>query len=276
MNIFAHDDGKRPAKIKTRLTAYNLSIDHANSLESYKAIQANRKVAGVKIFDSIPMGKFKEFVPEDGPIYLETAHIFGNQWNTTDGRRVFDWHEDIFPNKNVKRGHYLEITPEMVAVRKETFKCGYCGHNFHGLHNAGKFCPDCLGSEYLKEVQIHLLRVMPCDRDYKRAPLTPDERAALLPIYTQKQTTDTSARAMKRKEKIRADVIKEAETDTKNAVMKRDGFLWMLDRNINTENVIFYDHTQTFCAGWRTPLTGDTLMEFKHLMKGFPFKIEYK
>jgi hypothetical protein len=273
---FASDDGKRPAKIKSYIVSYRLSIDHADSARDYKKIQDERRAAGVPIFDTIDTGKFKEFVKEDAPIWLETEHLFNNQWNSTDGRRVFEWHEDIFPNKDVKRGHYLTITPEMIAVREETFKCGYCGKNYHGLHNAGAFCPACLDSEYLKPDQIHLLRVMPCNWDGTRAELTPTEHAEIHPLYVKRQTTGNDSRAAKRIAEKRADATKDAEKAIRNATNERDGFLWMLDHNVKTDNVIYYSHTETFCIGWRTPTSPEVRKEFERLLKGFPFKVEYK
>jgi hypothetical protein len=86
---------------------------------------------------------------------IEPAHIFNNQWNTTT-ERVFDWYEEaIFVNgreqKHIRRGHWLELTPELIALRTETVKCGYCG-KLYGPHHApkpdGAFCTACIGSEY--------------------------------------------------------------------------------------------------------------------------------
>jgi len=61
-------------------------------------------------------------------IELNTDYLYDNQWLTPDGPRVFDSHEVIYPNKDIKEGYYLVITDEIRALRHNRLRCGYCGH----------------------------------------------------------------------------------------------------------------------------------------------------
>ncbi|GAF73499.1 unnamed protein product [marine sediment metagenome] len=231
--------------------------------------------------------------PETGPVELETAHLFSDQWNTACGHRVFDWYLDAHPNisKSCKRGHWLEITPAMREARRNTLVCGYCGHYQQapagwGCDSDGNprsdlehvFCPDCAGSEYLDEKSLHLRRLLPVEKRFpKRAPLTDAERAYLLPIYQHAQIRGNTERDRKRLAKCRADIIEHARRDVANAETERDGMIWLMDHGIRTGNVIFYDHKGAFCFGWRKPL-GDA--EFSELTESmgaeFPFEYEIK
>jgi len=123
---------------------------------------------GLKKFDSIAESHSRFYndliKPLNGQeIELETEFLFINQWNTAKtqtsekGLRVFDWSEPIYPNKDIKEGMYLLQTPEMIEVRKNTCKCGFCGKQYY--KPSFDFCTNCLGSEYLKVNDLFLLKL---------------------------------------------------------------------------------------------------------------------
>lgn len=211
-----------------------------------------------------------------GPVELETDCLFENQWNTVSGYRVFDWYEEypaIIP-KNVRRGHYLDITEEMIRIRKETLVDGWSG-NFFPASSGLKFntLPSAIGSPYLKETELNLLRLLPvCDRHAERAPLTADERAFLLPLYTQAQTKIREELKAKKILEIRSDLAQKLKT----ANMEHDGFLWLLDHDVNTENCIFYSHTGQFSFGWRSPIDGEARTALLESLRQFPFPWDVK
>lgn len=223
---------------------------------------------------------------ESEPVELEPAHLFGNQWNEADGtekgRRLFDWYEEALAVGNsrnpLKIGHWLEITPEMAEARRQTVKCGYCGHQHGPYHTpapADGFCAVCLDSAYLKPEDLNLLRLRsiaeegPSFKD--RPPLTDDERTALMARYVERQTTGNDSRAAKNRAKQRADVLAKFEKESAAAATERDGMLWLWDRNIPLDNVIFYDHKNEFSIGWRSALAPEVREQFTLLMTGFPF-----
>lgn len=42
----------------------------------------------------------------------------GGQWITSTGLRLHDWHEFMYPNKDIKEGYYLDITDELKRLPK--------------------------------------------------------------------------------------------------------------------------------------------------------------
>lgn len=134
-------------------------------------------------------------------VELETAFLFDNQWNTAPieglsdkGLRVFDWAEDAIPSfergsRFIKRGHWLEQTPDMREARRNTMKCGYCGKQ-EPAAKGYVFCPHCIDSEYLKESDLAMTRMRPIDESgIRSAPveLTAAERKHLLPLFREAQ-----------------------------------------------------------------------------------------
>ncbi len=211
-------------------------------------------------------------------VNIETNCIFDNQWNTeTD--RVFDWYQYYeHDGAKVARGHWLEITPAMQEARDKTLKCGYCGKHYgiyHGKAPANGFCDACLDSEYLKESELKLLRLLPLseERDYNKG-LSAEERADLLPQYVERQTISTDSRAVKRRNKQRQDVIDKADKETSAAIMERDGMLWLWDQGLSLDNVIFYSHTETFSFGWRSPLSDSVVSKILDVISEFHFNYE--
>lgn len=212
-------------------------------------------------------------------ITLETKHLFKNQWNADVGR-VFDWYEGIGSNPNVKLGHWLEMTEEMKAIRQNTLACGYtgqqfpadCGFVFNETERA-------LGSPYLKETELLLLRLQPINTrfDIHRPELSKAEFAYLLPKYIEAQTKYSAIRNQERK----ARQIKAAQAEyakalegVKRAENKRDGFLWLINNDVSTENVIYYPHTGRFSFGWQSKLSPSVAANTREILKDFPFNYD--
>jgi hypothetical protein len=219
-------------------------------------------------------------------VEIEPACLFDNQWNTTTDR-VFDWYQYYEVNRaNLARGHWLELTDEMRAARAQTLKCGYCGKHYGPLHAPAPengFCDACLDSPYLKEKDLPLLRLRSLDQErsengqYANRPeLTKAEREMLLPKYIERQTTGTDSRAKARRDKQRLDVLNEYEKDTARATTERDGKLWLWDKGIDLDNVIFYNHTGRFCFGWRSPVSAAVESKLLDVLSEFPFSYEIK
>jgi hypothetical protein len=191
---------------------------------------------------------------------------------------VFDWAEDVLPpwmRQSTKRGHYLDQTAEMREARHNTATCGYCGKQ-EPAAKGYTFCPHCIGSEYLKASELYLTRMHLVDIAEDRASLTEAERAQLLPLYKEAQLHGHTARDKARIAKERADIQREYEAAIRKATTKRDGLTWLMDRGIRTDNVIYYDHTETWCFGWRTPIGQDLIGDLHANLEGFPFKTEFK
>lgn len=268
--------------IKTVLHAYKFNIANAEEKAQYLALVESLKAKGLRCFET--HGGASHYVPElAGQVELETKHLFDNQWNTvgngdSKGRRVFDWAMDsryAHGNPNLKRGHWIEQTAEMIAVRANRCKCGYCGNQMT-LPDVPEFCPQCLDSEYLTSEQLHLTRMQPIAND-ERAPLTDAERAKRLPLFIAAQTHANSERAQARIAKRRVNLVKERDAAIKHATVEHDGMMWLIDRGI-TEEPIYYKHTGVFTFGWRGDRGLDPAVKPAIIaaLEGFPFQYELK
>lgn len=211
-------------------------------------------------------------------VHLEQGYLFGNQWNTVEGFRVFDFAIHQWPNnRSLFDVQWLELDERHAQLRREWTKCGYCG----ALEHAPKgyvFCPHCLGSEYLKREDLKLTRMRPvADEDSGPRPeLTEAEAAHLVPLYIEAQTHGNTERDKARIAKARADLVKERDTAIRVANTKHDGFMWLMDRGIKTDNVIYYSHTDRFSFGWRQPVDADVVSRILDVISEFPFQYEIK
>ena len=267
--------------MKTVLTSYYFDIRKPEARAQYETLAAALKAEGLECFETHGGGSHFNEAWENGvEVELETNYLFQNQWNTAGerGMRIFDWAQDynshIGAPQGIKRGHYLKQTEEMREIRRNTMKCGYC----EKMEPAAKgyiFCPHCLDSDYLKSTELHLLRMQPvCNENNRRAPLTEAEAAHLLPLYKEAQLHRSTERGKARIAEKRASIVREFERVTKNAATEKDGFLWLMDRGVNTENCIFYDFRSMFSFGWRRPIENVISAELAEMLKDFPFPFE--
>ena len=204
-----------------------------------------------------------------GPITLKTECLFSNQWNTTCGHRVFDWAQDYTERPSIKQGHYLEQTEEMREIRRSTYRCGYCGKTQRPL--VSKFCQSCLGSPYLKESDLSMLHMRPVEEFHPSRTISAEELQELMPAYIEAQMKVKAAKEAALREKIDEEANKAIEL----ATIERDGKLWMLDRKLSLDNLIFYKHNETFTLGWQSPFSDSVKAGFQEAMKDFPFKWEF-
>jgi len=223
-------------------------------------------------------------------IELETAHLFENQWNTAPiagvsekGLRVFDWAEEALFNRgqeltHLKYGYWLEQTPAMREIRRNTVACGYCGKQEPAVKGS-VFCGQCLDSPYLKAAELHLLRMMPIDQNgvrHSRPELSDAERAHLLPLYTAAQIHGTTERGKARIAKQRRDLLADRDHKVQSAKTKYDGMIWLLDHGLSIENVIYYDHTDRFSFGWRQPVDAEIVSAILDVISEFGYQYEIK
>jgi hypothetical protein len=279
--------------IKTKLHTYRFNVENEGEAKAYKSLRAQIDAQGIE-----GRGHWMNVLASPGEprnvglidnstveIEIDPSCIFENQWNTADGSlttngaRVFDHYEGIYPNKKIKHGHWIEITPELYRARKETLKCGYCGKHYGPFHTPAPsdgFCQACLDSPYLKESQIYLTRLLPLVGLQTRDRLTVAEMAEMLPRYVERQTTGADSRAKQKRDKQRADVLKKYDRETRAATEERDGMLWLWDKGFSLENVIYYSHTRQFGFGWQSPVEPSVLSRLLDEISEFPFAYEIK
>lgn len=268
--------------MKTIIHAYIFDTRTEEGKADYVALCERMKNAGIKCFET--HGGASHWMPaiNGKELALDVKHVFDNQWNTEpleegkSGLRVFDWAQDYRPNGSatIKRGHYLDITEEIRALRKDRHACGYCGFQC-SAKDATPFCPRCIGSEYLKVSDLPLTRMKPINAGSKRANLTEQELAERLPLYKAAQMFGNTERDKTRIAKRRADILKKRDSVIKNANTEFDGLTWLMDRGI-TADPIYYSHTGRFCFGWRAPVDTALIDDLRESLKDFPFPFDIK
>ncbi|MBP8231755.1 MAG: hypothetical protein KAY22_05575 [Rhizorhabdus sp.] len=273
--------------LKTVLHCYYFNTAKAADREAWSTLQREREAAGARMFSTHGGGgsHYLGYYPSV-PVELEIGHLFNDQWNTAPipalkadrGLRVFDFaHDACLPNRNIQRGHWLEITDEMRAVRRDTLKCGYCGAHYRGPEYPA-FCTSCLDSAYLKAEDLRLLRLRPvADSRLPFEPLTAAESAMLMPRYREAQLHGSTERGRKRLAKARLDVGATYAAAIRNAEAERAGATWIMDNLPGLlENWIYYSHTGRHCFGWRKPLDGDVLSALLDRVSEFPGSYDIK
>lgn len=149
--------------MKTVITTYRFDISIPEEREEWENLYATLKETH-KLFNA--WGRERGRIAS-GEIELDTKTVFSNQWNSNQGR-VFDWFLDAHPNllNSTRQGHYLELTKEMIEIRNNTYRCGFCG-NQKTLEKS-KWCDKCLDSEYLEKEQLHLTWMIPVAKNRRK------------------------------------------------------------------------------------------------------------
>lgn len=257
------------------------------STDEYRELSAKLEGLGLEKFAAIGANDVDHFTKKIKPlngqvVYLETKHLFNNQWNTAPtptsetGLRVFDWEEPInIHNRKLTYGYWLEYDFEEVRnLRASRLQCGYCGKQTH--ERGDGFCHECPGSEYLKETDLHLLRLLPVAEMGNRAPLTDAERAAFVPEFINAQIHGNTERDKQRIAKARRDILAKRDKVISDATAEFDGMTWLMDHGVNTSNVIFYTHTGRFCFGWLKPYSRTEAEALRPALQGFSWPHDIK
>jgi hypothetical protein len=269
--------------IKTRLHPYEFNLDNQEQNQAYLDLKDSiRHIQGSK--EPMPALRHPAELLDNGVLELELElnHLFADQWNTAPGHgskngyRVFNWAENIYEDKRIKRGYYLEITEEMREALRNTSACGYCGKQEPSAKGL-VFCDKCLGSPYLKETELHLTRMRPINQDHKpREPLTEAEKAWLIPQYVEAQTIGRTE-ADKKRLKAEREAVEAKHTKALIAANEEHkGMMFLLDHGFRLDNVIYYSHTGRFCFGWRTPIGKETWARLNEILSEFPCSYDVK
>ena len=274
--------------MRTVIHEYHFDTADGQQAAAYRALKAQLEADGLECFASWGGNGKGHWQPElDGrTLDLEEGFLFSNQWNTGPvegtsalGLRVFDWAEDYPINFSalIKRGHYLTQTPEMQAVRTNRLKCGYCGFQVERKQSPlDGFCPQCLGSEYLKETDLPLTRLRGVMDSWKNVPLTSEQSADRLPKYRDAQLYGHTERDKRRLAKQRHDLKHKYERGSINVEREYKGMIWLLDHGLKIENAIYYDHTDRFSFGWRKALSEGEVSALVDVLVEFPFDYDLK
>lgn len=271
--------------MKTTYHAYYFDTSKPEQAAQWKKLKKKLTDAGYRKFHALTERTMCDKSLDGKEIELDDKHLYNNQWNTKPipgksetGLRIFDWAQDyIWTVPAIKTGHWIDLTPEMREARRNTCACGYCGKQ-EPAAKGYVFCPHCLGSEYLTVENLPLTRMAPVDVPlcFKRAPLTDAEQSYLLPLYRKAQLHGATAGDKARIAELRRGIEETYRAKTTNAKHERDGLIWLMDRGVKTDNVIYYAHKGQFCFGWRKPLDPTTKSDLLDIISEFPFDYEIK
>lgn len=100
---------------------------------------------------------------------------------------------------------------------------------------------------------------------------TPSE---LAPYTGAKLSTPENREALRAKK--RQQIIDHADSTIRKETIKRDGLLWLFDRELDIENVIYYDHRQIFTFGWRKKVSDAERDRILDVISEFPFEYEIR
>ena len=279
---------ERSNEMNTTIHQYRYNLGNPTEAKQYADLCTRMEAQGIKCFEAWGRGSFYNPALHGVVIELETKHLFDNQWNTAPipgisdkGLRVFDWAQDCLDNKRIKMGHWLEQTPEMIEVRANRRKCGYCGKQYDLRDDGGapKFCQECLWSQFLKREDLYLVRVV--ELGARKFPkLTSEELAELLPLYEAEQAGKGSERSKQARERIGQRIEEEYKSAKQKAETKYGAMRWLFERGASVrlmENTIYYKHKDVFTFGWQDKLEeGADLDWLMREMSEFPYRYNIK
>lgn len=117
------DARKNIPVIATSLHKYSFDISNPEQKARYNELKIELKLKGYKLFACISGARWDYFNLLPNEISIETSYVFKDQWNSSAGR-VHDWYEEIYNNKSIKCGYWLELTEEHAKAREpKTYRC---------------------------------------------------------------------------------------------------------------------------------------------------------
>lgn len=207
---------------------------------------------------------------EGKTLEVDTKYLFSDQFNTLPIKGL---------SENGLRIMADSVDEVIDDIRDNVGCCQFCENRTPGIVSG--FCDNCMDSPYLKEDELRkgATRILPVGTKRRKTnwiELTDEEFDKLRPVYVKRQTTGKNSRNAERLRKIRERLVSDCRDKIKTARTNRDGMLWLIDHGIETENCIYYSHTNKFCFGWRQSLAESVKEELKARLVDFPYPVEFK
>lgn len=261
--------------IKTKIHFFSFNTENREDRTKWENLYKElRSGLGLKPFvltgKHLPWGNTIEEDNRTEELTLETEHIFSDQWNgscdSLKSYRIFDWAIYEFPNKKIIRGYWVEPTYETMDIRGQ-FKCRYCG-KIVGYNPDGNFHVDCFSSEYLKEIRLTAFK-----RIHEKTPKEIEEIPTdIFMLYWQKQRETWRTKFLEMKQ----DNLDKAISRIKSAETEHMIQLFLLDHFFTDfDNLIFYDHKNEFCFGWRKSYNKEEAEKLQNLLENIGFEEKF-
>lgn len=268
-----------PIKVVRIAYKYDLTIPaQVNQYESLCRALTNN---GYKKFSALWISNKNGFVPRDKyeDATLDQSTIFDNQFNTIEGERVFDWNEPIFENRNIRMGYYISLSTKQAidAYRSTMVKCSFCGHKEQKSEKV--FCDKCLGSQYLKESELHLTRLVsvltPCSERGKNLSISPEHREMYRIAQLQQKIEYIRQQAERRNKKI-VELKETLKKEIEQKTYKCEIQCMVLEAGFDIDNLIYYAHKNEWVWGWNKPLSQEESEIIRSANLPFDFTIKMK
>jgi len=113
------DTGEPVRTLPVNIHHFRLNIENPEESLQFEEIKADMKARGQKCFEvtEIKYSKYWDIFKSRARVHIRTEHVFENQWNSDLGR-VHDFYLSVYPNKKIKNGYYLDLTPELLKLRE--------------------------------------------------------------------------------------------------------------------------------------------------------------
>jgi hypothetical protein len=261
--------------IEIQIETYRFDTSKQDDKIKYEMLVTQLKARGLKLLDYIQDPRTYHTTDkhiESGIYHVETKHLFNNQYNTEEGFRVFEWSEPIFPNRHIKEGYYITDCEEFQKIRglqNTIHKCHYCGKQYE-INTKNGYCDSCFDSQYLRLSRLHLLELTPISEDY---------RHNKVPKYIiDRYNNEQRAARLKRAQKDKADMLQSLKNKVIEAQKEYDIHVFLIENDIDIDNVIYYSRSKTVCFGWRDSLSSEEQQELKTKLENisFPYKYQFK
>ena len=122
--------------MKTTLHKYHFDLDTHEGVSGWAQLKERMRVAGNVMTEVRGMchTSFSYAYALDGEeAEVKTDHLHHNQWTVNVRGVNFGLHEWLLEkvdNERIKMGYYLDLTDEMKTLRKDRYRCGWCGHQY--------------------------------------------------------------------------------------------------------------------------------------------------
>lgn len=254
------------------INKYYFNTKNKAELAEYKALCKEIKGLGLttNCFNVIAQDYSPSKYPDN--VTIDTDFLFDNQYNTLEGLRVFDWFEKHnLDNKYIKSGYYLSGDIKSLKQAKESqYCCGYCAKRYteSEAKSLDYGCNACINNEYLTADLIHLLQLMPVT--INRSKYIPNTKIvntikAKFEANTEnrlKLIEEARLKRLKAKAIELADKLKESH---KAELYELKIMTELLNNGYDTSNLIYYNHSDSWCLGWRNKVTQAELSELNQV-----------
>ncbi len=257
--------------MQTTVNVYRFDISKPEEKKQYLELCKTLENKGLKKFAYSNPEKFdvrQNFLNklrEIKTFEIDTNFIHENQFNTKPlegekkGFHLMDWSEPIFPNKDIKEGYYCELPPEIWEFRKNVHICQYCGQMYHKPENLKDgFCVSCIGSEYLKKSDLHLLRVQP---------ILGKKHVVNVPKwFIDLYDTEQKKARLKKLEKEQKNKLADLQKNIAAAEIEYNLFKLLISKGVNYKAAIYYKHSNTLNFNWSSEQITET--EYTQFIEG--------